>query len=105
MLDALPLPPRPNLEQYKKQAKELLNACKADDPQALPAWLTKWFESQLTIDPALASARRPYTPGEIALRIRQGIEPVLKHLGITDAASRAACTLSRAQFALAREFG
>src|SRR2546421_2187480 len=105
MLDALPLPPRPNVEQYKKQAKELLKACKSGDPQALPAWVTQWLQVQLKIDPALANARRDYTPGEVANRIRHGVERVMKHLGITDEASRGACTLTRAQFALAREFG
>src|SRR6266536_4418215 len=29
------LPPRPNLEQLKNQAKELLKHCKAGDPEAL----------------------------------------------------------------------
>src|SRR4051812_19408331 len=105
MLDALPLPPRPNVEQYKKQAKELLKACKSADPQALPAWVTQWLAAQLAIDPALATARRAYTAGEIAHRVRHGVERVMKHLGVTDAASRGACTLTRAQFALAREFG
>lgn len=33
MLDALPLPCGPNLEQCKKQAKELLKACKSGDPE------------------------------------------------------------------------
>lgn len=28
--DALPLPPRPNLEQYKKQAKDLIKACRGE---------------------------------------------------------------------------
>jgi len=105
MLDALPFPPRPNVEQYKKQAKELLKACKLGDPQALPAWVTQWLQVQLGIDPALATARRAYTAGEIAPRVRHGVERVIKHLGVTDAASRGACTLTRAQFALAREFG
>src|SRR5207248_4866732 len=105
MLDALPLPRHPNIEQYEKQAKELLKACKSGDPQALPAWVTQWLEAQLRIDPGVASARRAYTAGEIAHRIRHGIERVMKHLGVTDAASRGACTLTRAQFALAREFG
>lgn len=105
MLDALPLPPHPNVEQYKKQAKELLKACKSGDSQALPAWVTQWLEAQLRIDPALANARRPYTAGEIAHRIRHGVERVIKHLGVTDAASRGACILTRAQFALAREYG
>src|SRR5207302_1983435 len=38
-------------------------------------------------------------------RVRHGVERLIKHLGVTDAASRGACTLTRAQFALAREFG
>ena len=29
--DALPLPPRPNLEQYKKLAKDLVKAWKSSD--------------------------------------------------------------------------
>ena len=29
------LPARPNVEQYKKQAKELLTACKAGDAEAI----------------------------------------------------------------------
>src|SRR2546421_10489570 len=105
MLDALPFPTHPNVEQYKKQAKELLKACKSGDPQALPAWGMRWLQAQLEIDPALANARRAYTTGEIAHRVRHGVESIMKHLGVTDAASRGACTLTRAQFALAREFG
>src|SRR3954468_22531928 len=105
MLDALPLPSRPNLEQYKKQAKELLKACKSDDPQALHAWVAQWLEAHLNVDPAVASARRAYTSGEIAGRIRVGVERLIKHLGVDDAASRGGCTLTGAQFALAREHG
>ena len=33
--DAKPLPSRPNLEQYKKQAKDLLDACRFGDPDAI----------------------------------------------------------------------
>ncbi len=31
MSDALPLPPRPNLNQYKKLAKDLQHACKSGE--------------------------------------------------------------------------
>lgn len=34
-MDAKELPAHPNIEQYKKQAKDLLKACKACDPEAL----------------------------------------------------------------------
>ena len=36
--DALPLPQRPNLERYKQLAKQLLQACKSDDKQAIDDW-------------------------------------------------------------------
>ena len=40
--DALPLPQRPNLERYKQLAKQLLQACKSDDKQAIDDWAGKW---------------------------------------------------------------
>ena len=36
--DALPLPLRPNLERYKKLAKDLVKACKSADPDAIGDW-------------------------------------------------------------------
>src|SRR5260370_7998142 len=42
--DALPLPPRPNLEQYKKLAKELVRATKSTDPDAVRNWSTNWVK-------------------------------------------------------------
>jgi hypothetical protein len=42
--DALPLPPRPNLEQYKKLAKDLLKASQSPDPTALHTWCAHWIK-------------------------------------------------------------
>jgi hypothetical protein len=42
-MDAKPLPPCPNLEQYKKQAKDLLKACVSADPDAIHAWAERWL--------------------------------------------------------------
>jgi ankyrin repeat protein len=42
--DALPLPPRPNLEQYKKLAKDLLKASHSPDPTALHTWCARWIK-------------------------------------------------------------
>ena len=44
-MEARPLPPRPNLEQYKRQARDLLRACTSADPQAIHAWAGQWFEA------------------------------------------------------------
>lgn len=45
MSDALPLPPRPNLEQYKKLAKDFQSACKSGEPGAIRNWATRWTET------------------------------------------------------------
>lgn len=42
--DALPLPPNPDLGQYKKLAKELLAALKNADLRALQDWSTNWVK-------------------------------------------------------------
>ncbi len=56
--DALPLPPHPNLEQYKKRAKDLLKASQSPDPTAIRTWAAQWIDSlvrlsALTITPQL----------------------------------------------------
>ena len=40
--EAFPLPQRPNLERYKKLAKELVRACKSDNEAAIGDWAEKW---------------------------------------------------------------
>jgi ankyrin repeat protein len=44
-VEARPLPRRPSLEQYKKQAKDLLKACISLDPGATHQWVAQWVES------------------------------------------------------------
>jgi hypothetical protein len=44
-MDTLPLPPRPNLEQYRKRAKDLVKAAESSDPDAVRAWATDWLEA------------------------------------------------------------
>ncbi|HXN65243.1 MAG TPA: ankyrin repeat domain-containing protein [Candidatus Acidoferrales bacterium] len=56
--DLLPLPQHPDLEQYKKLAKELLRAAKSADPGAIRNWSTNWVKglverSGLQITPGL----------------------------------------------------
>jgi ankyrin repeat protein len=43
--DALPLPPRPSLEQYKKRAKDLVKACRSGDPAVIRAWAARWGDT------------------------------------------------------------
>jgi ankyrin repeat protein len=43
--DALPLPLRPNVERYKKLAKDLIKVCKSDDPDAIGDWAEAWVKT------------------------------------------------------------
>src|SRR5688500_4939412 len=44
-MDVLPLPPRPDLSQYQKRAKELVVAAGSADPGAMHKWATEWLET------------------------------------------------------------
>src|SRR5207253_4409715 len=108
MSDALPLPPRPNLEQYKKRAKDLVKICKSGDRDALRAWVKEWLEALVKLydlDITLPrDAHRAYTAAEMDHRIESTVDRITKHLNATNQ-TRGACTLAAAQFALAREHG
>jgi len=43
--DVLPLPPRPNLEQYKKLAKELVRASQSTHREAIHSWASLWVKN------------------------------------------------------------
>ena len=45
MSDALALPLRPNIEQYKKLAKDFQHACKTGEPTAVRDWAARWAET------------------------------------------------------------
>src|SRR5260370_3508940 len=44
MSNAFPLPPSPNLEQYKKLARDLQDACKSAAAGAIRRWVERWVE-------------------------------------------------------------
>jgi len=63
--DALPLPPRPNLEHYKKRAKDLLKASLSADPTALRAWAATWIDSLVRLS-SVRSNNNSVTRSEVA---------------------------------------
>jgi len=65
--DALPLPPRANLEQYHNRAKSLLKACKSGDSAVVRAWARQWLESLA----ALTDGATTDLPGRSVERIRR----------------------------------
>ena len=44
-MDVLPLPPRPDLSQYEKRARDLVAAAGSFDPGAVHGWSTEWLET------------------------------------------------------------
>jgi ankyrin repeat protein len=109
MSDALPLPLRPNIEQYKKRAKDLVKICKSGDRNALREWASEWIQTLVNLydlDITLPrEGHRAYTPAEINYRIDRTVDRITKHLNAIDRGPSEVCTLARAQFAIAREHG
>jgi len=88
--DALPLPSRPNLEQYRKLAKDLVKACKSGTP-ATAAWADRWMASLLA-----GSNRR---------RIDRAAQQVEDFAVRTLTRNERRCVVADAQFVLARAHG
>src|SRR5258708_426580 len=97
--DAFPLPLRPSLEQYKKLAKDLVRACKSGEANAIRLWAARWIEmlarlSGSTIE-AQSSARAEH-------RVELLVEFARRKLVESKVAK---CTLTGAQFIIARSHG
>lgn len=99
MLDALPLPPRPNLEQYKKLARDLQQACQSNDAGAIRRWAERWVETLARLEGPANST----TPRERE-REAEKIEKRWNKLRET-AEHVARCSLTGAHFFIAREHG
>jgi Ankyrin repeats (3 copies) len=99
MSDALALPPRPNINQYRKLAKDLQQACKTGDPAAVHDWAARWAETVARLrELPDAGVRR-----EVALDVER-IERQWQRLqGLNEHVRR--CTLAGAQFLVARCHG
>jgi ankyrin repeat protein len=82
MSDAIPLPPRPNLQHYKTVAKALQRVCQSGEADAIERWAARWFKA-----PGREEVKR------IEQRWRKFRE------------SKEGCRLADAQWFLAREHG
>lgn len=96
--EALPLPPRPNLEQYKKLAKDLVKACKAGNPDRFREWASDWIWnlvrlSELEITLGLPVENRRWTDEVSEFAKRKLLVEKRK------------CALADAQFVIARSHG
>jgi len=106
--DAIPLPPRPNLEQYRHRAKSLVKACASGDADAVRSWARGWLESlgALHDENRSAEADAVETPRylkwtEIDREI-DAIEKDARSSRLIDGDGDASCTLADAQLFIAR---
>lgn len=93
--DVLPLPSRPHVEQFRKHARTLVKACRSGD-QAILSWATRWVATLLKLHPG--ASRRPQDRD--AERLARWIAEFAH-----DRLARTGCTLSQAQFLIARAHG
>jgi ankyrin repeat protein len=107
--DALPLPPRANLEQYHNRAKSLLKACKSpDSAAAVRAWAKQWLESLAALTDG-AKSGGPTTADEVRRprykeidREVDKIERDARASGLLGENGSETCSLADAQLFLAR---
>jgi ankyrin repeat protein len=100
MSDALPLPPRPNLEQYKKLAKDFQRACKSSDASAIRDWAARWAESIAGLQGLEIT---PEVRRQIDFEAERMEQRWSKFKQTNEGAAR--CTLASAQFFVARGHG
>src|SRR5262245_37155033 len=98
--DALPLPSRPNLDQYRKLAKDLVKACKSGDAGAIREWTVGWLNVLAT---RLDDSDRFRDPGEIDGRAND-VEQFAR-TKLSGRHDRTKCALADAQFVIARAHG
>ena len=96
--DALPLPPRPSLEQYRKLAKDLVKACRSAAPDAIGAWADRWVTSLARATGRIGGPRARREMDRTAGNVEDFATRKLK-------AGPADCVLADAQFVIARSHG
>jgi hypothetical protein len=99
--DALPLPSRPSVEQYKKLAKDLVKSCRSGDAAAIGIWASQWIAA------LAAHQREPDTLRDgtaINARANQ-VEQFARTKLSNGAGFSSRCVLADAQFVIARAHG
>lgn len=97
-MDTLPLPPHPNLEQYKNRAKDLVKAANSPDPAAVRVWATDWLQ---TLAGLLGVTVTPFVQHSFD-RAVEGIEERVREQTKASGAAGSAFKLADAQWLIAR---
>jgi ankyrin repeat protein len=93
--DALPLPPRPSLEQYKKRAKDLLKTSHSPNPNAIRIWAVRWINSLVRLSDLVITPELPVRVERWTGQLEEFARKKLSDDG----------TLAAAQFVIARAHG
>src|SRR5436305_4178557 len=93
---AIPLPPRPDLAQYKKLAKDLVKACKSGGTEAFRNWARDWLETLSFLQQARSEMRTRF-----AEQVAQFAQSKLAKAH----PDGRICVLADAQFVIARVHG
>lgn len=96
--DALPLPSHPDLEQYKKLAKDLVKVCKAGDADGLREWVARWIHNLARL------SGLEITPG-LPVESQRWIDEVTEFVKRRMFSDKDRCRLADAQFVIARSHG
>jgi hypothetical protein len=94
--DALPLPQRPSLEQYRKLAKELVRAAKTGE-DAIRDWASRWIA-------ALVHQSGIVITRSLPVRLEDWSKRVTEY-AISELVDNHSATLTKAQFVIARSQG
>jgi Ankyrin repeats (3 copies) len=104
--EVIPLPSRPNLEQYKKQAKDLVKACRSGEPDGIRQWAMEWIETLISLHAPTVTSNLTFQGNRRAWFDRQSqqVEEFARNK-LSNVELRPKCALTDAQFVIARVHG
>jgi ankyrin repeat protein len=94
--EALPLTPRPNLEHYRKLAKDLVKACRSSEATAIRAWAIRWIDRLATLERRVKTLQTADDMDATAGRVEEFARKQF---------TGGECSLTTAQFVIARAHG
>src|SRR5277367_5693276 len=99
--DALPIPAHPDIERYRKIAKDLVKACKSNEPESVRKWAAGWVAALVKLSGVVMTPQLPVQTGQW---IQQVEEFARSKLQCSQPPAKA-CTLAQAHFVIARSHG
>jgi hypothetical protein len=102
--DVIPLPSRPDIQQYKKRAEDLVKACSSDDPDGIRQWAKEWIETLIRLHDPTVTSNLTFQAERRAWFDRQSqqVEEFARNTLSNVQLGRSKCALTDAQFVIAR---